>query len=75
MGSPHLDMVLRFLCGMMSRGSHNHMLRVRLFQAPQPALSKPEKAQQLLEREVESAPADRRANLQECLREMVQEDE
>ncbi|CAL8234165.1 unnamed protein product [Arctogadus glacialis] len=75
MASPHLDMVLRFLCGMMSRGSHNHMLRVRLFQAPHPALSKPEKAQQLLEREVESAPADRRANLQECLREMVQEDE
>ena len=75
MGSTHLDMVLRFLCGMMARSNHNDMLRGKLFQAAPPQLTKQEKARELLERELESAPADRRANLQECLRELVQKDE
>ncbi|KAK0140587.1 Protein NLRC3 [Merluccius polli] len=83
-GAPHMDMVLLFLCGMMSRGNHNDMLRGKLFQAPAPQLAglegtrklqELEEARKLLEQESKCAPADRRANLEDCLRELVQEDE
>ncbi|CAL8361658.1 unnamed protein product [Merluccius merluccius] len=83
-GAQHMDMVLLFLCGMMSRGNHNDMLRGKLFQASAPQLAglegtrkrqELEEAQKLLEQESERAPADRRANLEDCLRELVQEDE
>lgn len=75
----HMDMVLRFLCGLLYRGSHNEMLRGKLFHHHTPPVSGVEEVQKLLEKTIKdlstSSPMDRLGNLEECLRELIQEDE
>ncbi|XP_058490273.1 NLR family CARD domain-containing protein 3 [Solea solea] len=69
------DMFLRFLCGLLSPACHNKLLSGFLFPHDTPAVAGREKMQQLLEKKIQTAPADRVRNLQECLREMNQEDD
>ncbi|XP_029026160.1 protein NLRC3 [Betta splendens] len=71
----YYDLFLRFLCGMLSTDCHDDQLRGYLYRQNAPKVGGLDEAQRLLEQTIEKAPADRVANLKECLREMIQVDE
>ncbi|XP_047450876.1 protein NLRC3 isoform X2 [Mugil cephalus] len=71
----HFDMFLRFLCGLLSPDCYHSQLGGYLFPHNAPKVGGLDEVQQLLQQTIQSAPEDRRGNLNECLREMTQEDE
>lgn len=74
----HYDMFLRFLCGILSPSCHDNQLRRYLFHHDAPRVGGLDEVQQLLEQTIQTASGkyrDRVENLQECLRELTQEDE
>ncbi|XP_071781730.1 NLR family CARD domain-containing protein 3 [Centroberyx gerrardi] len=71
----HYDLFLRFLCGMLCRENHNDLLRGLLSRHRTPQVGGLDEAEKLLQKTIDSAPAERRENLKECLRELTQQDD
>lgn len=71
----YYDLFLRFLCGMLSTDCHDEQLKGYLYRKNSPKVGGLDEVQRLLEQTIQTAPADRVANLKECLRELTQEDE
>ncbi|CAK6967311.1 protein NLRC3 [Scomber scombrus] len=71
----HFDLFLRFLCGMLSPQCHEEQLSGCLYCHHAPKVGGLEEVQRLLEKKIQTAPADRVENLKECLRELIQKDE
>lgn len=69
------DMLLRFLCGILCQLNHAELLRGLLFNHHAPQVKGLEEVAKVLKRRIESAPAERKDNLKECLRELTQNDE
>ncbi|XP_060929744.1 nuclear mitotic apparatus protein 1 [Limanda limanda] len=69
------DMFLRFLCGLLSQHCHKSLLSGFLFPHNAPMVGGLDEVQRLLEQTIDHHPGDRKENLKECLREMIQEDE
>ncbi|XP_029922646.1 NLR family CARD domain-containing protein 3 isoform X2 [Myripristis murdjan] len=71
----HYDMFLRFLCGMLCQTNHDNLLRGNLLRPRLPPVGGLKEVERLLEKTIDTAPADRVENLKECLRELIQEDD
>lgn len=74
----HYDMFLRFLCGLLSPYCHDKLLSGYLYSRGAPKVSGLDGVRRLLEHKIETvqqSSTDRVENLQECLREMTQEDD
>ncbi|CAN9511310.1 unnamed protein product [Ophioblennius macclurei] len=71
----HLDMFLRFLCGLLNPDCHNNHLCGFLYPHNIPKMVGLDKAEKLLRETIDAAsPGERLDNLKECLREMTQQD-
>ncbi|XP_024133685.1 protein NLRC3 [Oryzias melastigma] len=68
------DLFLRFLCGLMNPSCHVSQFGGFLFEYRTPQVSGLEDVAKVLEDAIKKAPEDRRENLQECKREVIQED-
>lgn len=71
----HFDFFLRFLCGMLSPQCHDEQLAGCLYCHHAPKVCALDEVQRILEKKIQTAPADRVENLKECLRELIQKDE
>ncbi|XP_053177446.1 protein NLRC3 [Scomber japonicus] len=71
----HFDFFLRFLCGMLSPQCHDEQLAGCLYCHHAPKVCALDEVQRILEKKIQTAPEDRKENLKECLRELIQKDE
>lgn len=69
------DMFLRFLCGLLSPDIQDKLLSGHLYSRDSPKVSGLEEVGVLLERTKQNCPPERIENLNECLRELTQQDE
>lgn len=69
------DMFLRFLCGLLSPDIQDKLLSGHLYSRDSPKVSGLEEVGVLLERTKQNCPPERIENLNECLRELTQQEE